>query len=149
LSLVTYRSKINLFRTKLDPSPLTNQERQKPSPTDNKAPLGDTHPAHNPVTVNEFDPEGEGEGEDMVASLEENLQINELLESTRSMMESLINLEKNSPSDINLESYIKGITNEEKNREYDIISEVSGSKKMNIQINFIGRFEVIMLSLRQ
>ncbi len=65
---------------------------------------------------------------EMVASLEENLQINDLLESTRSMMESLINLEKNSPSDINLESYIKGITNEEKNREYDIISEVSGLK---------------------
>jgi len=112
--------------TKLNHSP----DRQKLSPSDNKAPLGDTHP--DPGNDLDGDIKGEEEkgpvdfeGEDIeVESFEENLQINELLESTRTMMESLIQLEKNSPSDLDLESYIKGITNEEKNREYDIISEI-------------------------
>ena len=56
--------------------------------------------------------------------LEENFEFNELLESTKTMIDSLINVEKQKPSDLNYSLFLNSTTNENKKLQLDTVSEV-------------------------
>ena len=56
--------------------------------------------------------------------LEENFEFKELLESTKTMMDSLINIEKQQPSDLNYSLFLNSTTNDDKKLQLDTVSEV-------------------------